>query len=492
MYIVVTNRSDVMPNIQASDGILECWSNEEFIEKATSGDVDVDDGIYFHTEVLTKDLYDLLIDWNDYITYYHFDDESAPSFDMSSNPPQVFELEKPKSEPEPEIAPIPETPVYRETDPVQTTPVQPQQYTPQPEQPPVQPAPVQSAPQPYVTQSEPQFIQQTPVQHQQVPQQVQQVQPEVPTKPEVDPYSGLKVAGKNASENAIMSDAARKQELTAMLTEGSNPESNKKNRKAAKVILFGSSKGGTGKTFTCLASAYWYAKQHPKQRIALADFDIIDGQIGITLTQYGSTLQDYYPQYKSGRVDIDNLKSFKVRSDKFTNNIDIYLAPQRDIKEITEDNDYWQKVFELLITNYDVVFFDSGIDYLGKLPISRLYQIADKIIITCNPSINSVRSVIKQMQTLDGTNVNNVFRKEDGILDRVNIVLTRVSENKDVNEIVVESLSKFAPIIAAFGNIDKIISRVQWYQQWYLIDSNDDITNALDAIVSFEEDAEDE
>ena len=253
----------------------------------------------------------------------------------------------------------------------------------------------------------------------------------------------------------------------------------------AKVILFGSSKGGTGKTFTCLLSAYRYAQTHPEEKVALADFDIIDGQIGITIYKSSPTMADYYKQYISGNRDFKYLQNVRVKNDHFSSNLDFYLAPPMDIPEVTNNTEFWKYVFTQLITHYDVVFFDSGIDYLGKKPISRLYEIADKIILTSNTSINSVKSIIRQLQTLSGLRKNNVFEPEMKILDRVNLVLTRVSNNNDTNKVVVENLQKYAPIIAAFGNIDDLISRTQWYQQWEIWDSNKKINEYLDQITSF-------
>ena len=289
----------------------------------------------------------------------------------------------------------------------------------------------------------------------------------------------------SANTNNDMGKDIRRQNISNILQNDPEEHSSRtKNRKAAKVILFGSSKGGTGKTFTCLATAYWYAKTHPTEDVALADFDIIDGQIGITVNKITPTMQNYYNLYMQDQRDIDQLRNCKVKSEYFSPNLDFYLAPSQDIPQITNDTDYWTSVFKLLITNYDVVFFDSGIDYLGKAPISQLYKIADKIIITCNPSINSVKSVIKQFKTLSGERTNPVFRAADDIMSRVNVVLTRVYENQDINEIVVTNLVRHAPVIAAFGNIDNIISRIQWYQEWTLIDTNPEITESLTEIAS--------
>lgn len=258
----------------------------------------------------------------------------------------------------------------------------------------------------------------------------------------------------------------------------------------AEVIIFGSSKGGTGKTFTACMSAYQFSKEHPNIRVAFADFDIIDGQVSITTNQVGPTVQGFYTDYLNGKRTFSDLFKYKANTDQFSRNIDFYLAPAQDIPEITNDDEFWKTIYNLLIQNYDVVFFDTGIDYMGKTPISDLYKVADKIIITCNTSINSVKSIIKQILTLSGKRPNNVFDASDDIISRINIVLTRVSdEYEDVNELVVNRLSRYAPIIAAFGNIDGLIYKVQWGGTWNLIDEQDDILDNLRRITDLSGDA---
>ena len=264
---------------------------------------------------------------------------------------------------------------------------------------------------------------------------------------------------------------------------GKSTATEKKSSKPAKVILFGSSKGGTGKTFTCLLTAWRYANMHPDEKIALADFDIIDGQVGITLMLGRPTMLDYYKLYKSGRNNFEDLYTCHTNSPKFSPNIDFYLAPEIDFPEVTNDENFWHNVFTHLITNYDTVFFDSGIDYLGKPPISKLYKIADKILITSNTSINSVKSVGKQLETLGGIRKNNVFKPEDKILDRVKIILTRVSKDNDINSVATNYLKDYANIAAAFGNMDNAITRTQWYQEWQNWNTLPHICKYLDKVV---------
>lgn len=469
MYIIVSNNPRVPIDL---DGFqVEKWTSDEFIERASSDEgIEIDEGIWYDISCLSEDIYEALGAYKEAgvnLVYYRFED--TPNINFSINDKvKTYSVTPVAPPPMPELEPEPviETPIFEEPEPVVEPPA------PAPVAPP--PAPVPSAPEP---------VYQPPA-----PEPKPEPTP-VPTSNTI-PNQGSSIVNLNI-KNVGNPDGAMSKTMFDMLQYDDFDVSGKNYRNksnAAKVILFGSSKGGTGKTFTCLISAYWYAKTHPTERVALADFDVIDGQIGINLNKLMPTMQDFYKVYKGGNKTFAYLDNCKVKSDHFSPNIDFYLAPSQDIPAITEDTAYWSTVFKLLITNYDVVFFDSGIDYLGKAPISQLYKIADRIIITCNPSINSVKSVIKQFKTLSGQRLNNIFKPSDEILNRIKVVLTRVYDNKDITDIVIHNITNYAPVITAFGNIDDIISQVQWYQRWNLIDENKDITDALENITSFEGD----
>ena len=537
MHIVVSGDSRIPIDLQ-NDKYIEKWTPREFFEKGSSDDgLEIEEDLWYDVAYLTEEIFNDLESYIEYgikIVYYRWDDTALPNFNITRDvivykskpepeeeeeeeevqeveeeyeeeeeeevePEHVIEEVAPPVEPEP-VAPPPAQPVYNPP-PQQYVPPQQQQYVPPQYTPPQQQyTPPQYTPpqyQPPVQQPvQPQPVQQQPVQQQYEAPQYNQ-QPEMPApqisepKYEQPKYEPKATKPEQVTEDKSSSKSSKKKDddkLDAnigriLLYDDYDSGDPKKKSVPAKVILFGSSKGGSGKTFTCLISAYWYAKSHPTEKVALADFDIIDGQIGITINKLTPTMQDYYKLNHNGRKEFTYLENCKVKSDNFSPNIDFYLAPSQDIPQITNDFDFWKELFELLITNYDVVFFDSGIDYLGKAPISMLYKIADKIVITSNPSINSVKSVIKQFKTLSGQRPNNVFKRGDDILSKVNVVLTRVMEsNKEINQIVESNLSKFAPVVAKFGNIDDIISQVQWYQRWYLIDKDPNITKALDKI----------
>ena len=505
MYIVVSKNSNRIPS-DLEGFQIEQWSGEEFLNRASADDgINVDEGIWYDTDCLTEEVYSGLTDYKAAgvnIVYYRFSNTPEVTFHMDDEV-KVYNVDPPKVEKEPiqESTPQPSPEPVAQPAPQSVEP----QVEPKVEEPPVvNQMQQQSTPQMQVdmsmqyNQPQPMVSQPQVANNQQIvtPAQVAQPVPQMQYQSSISPIqSNLNVAGSsgmmtsNMEPTNVMDSHINKTMYNMLQYDDYDSSKPQENRKAApaKVILSGSSKGGTGKTFTCLMGAYWYAKSHPTERIAVADFDIIDGQIGITINKLTPTMNDFYKLYKAGNSDFEYLDNCKVKSSHFSPNIDFYLAPSQDIPEVTNDTEYWTQVFKLLITNYDVVFFDSGIDYLGKKPISQLYKIADKIIITCNPSINSVKSVIKQFKTLSGKRANNVFKAGDNILSRVNVVLTRVDDNNDViNNMVVQNITTFAPVIAAFGNIDGIISPVQWYQQWELIDANPDITSSLEDITTIE------
>ena len=388
------------------------------------------------------------------IIYYRFDDRKEPSFIITQDV-KVYSTSVPEQEPE--VEEIPEPPKAKPP----ATPVAPV-------------APIEDKPEPQVAYPQQPYSAPAPIEY----APPGQVPPDQPILQKAVPVLSMEE----------ISEQQLKDNMHNMLQYDDYDAGNAASRRKAapaKVILCGSSKGGSGKTTTCLMSAYWYAKSHPTQKIAIADFDIIDGQIGITINKLTPTMQDYYKLYKNNHKDFTYLDNCKVKSDKFSPNVDFFLAPSQDIPTITNDVEFWNDIFQKLILNYDVVFFDSGIDYIGKPPISQLYKIADHIIITCNTSINSTKSVIKQFKTLSGARANNVFRKGDNILGKVAVVLTRMSDMTDVNSIVVQNLSSFAPIVAQFGQIDREISRIQWYQMWNIIESTPAIVEQLNNIIDF-------
>lgn len=431
----------------------EVLTKEQFVAGANSDEgIEIEGGVFYNIDSLDKDIYEAIKGaMNIPIIYYKFSDQSNNLDFTIEEGIKTYQVATP-----------------------QPAAQQPQPVTQQPQ--PAAQQPHSVAPQPQVQQVAPQPVQQ-PVS---MPQQ--QPRPQNPTPSKVGELDVVSNPSGHHDPNKLNT-----LDITNLINEDWNltHDDNKDQKQPAKVILFGSSKGGTGKTFTCLLSAYRYAKTHPSEKIALADFDIIDGQVGITISKASPTLFDFYKQYQAGNTDFMYLHNHVVKSEKFNPNLDFYLAPPMDIPEVTNNYEFWKHVLELLITNYDTVFFDSGIDYLGKEPISRLYKIADKIILTSNTSINSVKSIVRQLQTLSGKRKNSVYTFDYHILDRVNLVLTRVSSDNATNDIVIGTLSKYAPIIAAFGNIDDQISKTQWYQQWNIWDYEDKVNKYLDKITSF-------
>lgn len=263
----------------------------------------------------------------------------------------------------------------------------------------------------------------------------------------------------------------------------------KEERKDAKIYVFGSSKGGTGKTFTSIISTYRYAKTHPNEKIALVDFDIIDGQVGISIHKVKPTMGHYYIEYQKGYRSFEDMKRFAVKGNHvFPKNVDFYLAPTAGS---TIDNDeFWVNIIQNCIENYDVVVFDTGIDYLNIEPISYAYKIADKINLVTTTSIKSVNSVIKQISRLKGEIASkgregvDVFTKEDDVGPRLNVIITQMVETNNMNKRVYANLSDKANVIATFGVITDSVSRAEYFGEWDVFDRNSAINKSLDNVMA--------
>lgn len=252
--------------------------------------------------------------------------------------------------------------------------------------------------------------------------------------------------------------------------------------KNAKVYLFGSSKGGSGKTFTTIISARRYAMTHPDESVALLDFDIIDGQVGISIHSMTPTMFNYYREYMKGYDDYRTMKENVVKgNDKMPDNLDFFLAPNNG--RIIQNDQFWLNILSNLIHNYDVLFIDTGIDYLNVHPISYAYKIADKINITTTTSIKSVNSVTKMINKLTGQVQNPVFSRDDELESKINIIITQMDTGDEMNMTAYESLSKLANIEATFGVITRSVSQAEYYGFWDVFDDNEPFCNALDGIL---------
>lgn len=254
------------------------------------------------------------------------------------------------------------------------------------------------------------------------------------------------------------------------------------NNKEAKVFLFGSSKGGSGKTFTTLISARRYAKTHPDQNVAVLDFDIIDGQVGISIHKMAPTMFNYYKEYQKGYSDHRTMKEFCVQgNNKMPSNLDFYLAPNNG--RIIRNDDFWLNILNNLVHNYDALFIDTGIDYLNVHPISYAYKVADKVCITTTTSIKSVNSITKMIKKLTGNTPNPVFSKEDGIEPKLNIVITQMIAEDEMNATAYSNLEDLANVVATFGVITRSVSQAEYFGYWDIFDNNDGINNTLDKIL---------
>lgn len=260
-------------------------------------------------------------------------------------------------------------------------------------------------------------------------------------------------------------------------------------KKPAKVYVFGSLKGGVGKSTTCLMTAHRFATKNPDLKVAVCDFDIYDGQVSPLLKRVYSSFLKYYRNYLSKTLgDTEEEKNYifrknAIKSDRFPSNVDFYLGSKTLSKEYVEDREFWYQVVERLLMIYDVVFFDTGTEYKTVPAISSVYKIADRIILLSNTSISSVNSIVRQLKELGGHLENDTFSKEEEILDKVRVVLTRSTKNREIIMSIKSQIVGYAKIVAVFGALDNLTEALHWFLEYDLIYSYKEVLKGLDNII---------
>lgn len=305
-----------------------------------------------------------------------------------------------------------------------------------------------------------------------------EAQREVPA--DIDSFN--KVVNDVETKSKLRNSEFHLSSIEALVTENKTEDDieSKQHEDPAYVYVFGSGKGGVGKTFTCIISAYRYAKLHPYERIAVVDIDVIDGQVGITIHQIVPTLYRYYKEYENGDTSFHAMSKSIIKNPDFPGNIDFYLPP-RD--KVIQDQGFWDSVCLNLLKNYDVVFFDTAIDYMGYEAVSNIYKIADKITLLSTTSIKSVSSVVKQAKRLKGETENDVYSKELNLADKLQLVVTQVDKNDSVSELAIRMLSDEIDIVTMFGNLNAKIQRAEYYGEWNIFDDHQQFMNGIDLIL---------
>lgn len=454
MYIVVTN--DKRLPLDIVDNNYELWTLDEFIEKAsTDPGITVDSGLYINVEVLDKDLYEDIVPSIDEfkIVFYQFSDvDIRLPFNIATGI-KVYDV---KNDVEEEVEEEAEEEILDDAEEIVDEEEEAEEAEEEAED-----------------------------------EEDEEVEEEA--EPEDDDYEEaeeVEESENNGLDLVSVKEGTQKGSLdnfNDLFNDTGNYD--KTSVEPAKIYLFGSLKGGVGKSTTCVMAAHVFAKNHPHLRVAVWDLDLSDGQVSPLINKVHPTLGEYYKKFANGMIGNDAeekafvFKSNSTKSDKFPPNVDFYLAPKVEILEITDNMKFWDLVMEQLLLNYDVVFIDSGTEYLTKEVISKAYKIADRIILISNTSISSVKSVLKQLNNLSGRTKNNVYSASDEMLPKTRVVLTRASTNNEITQLVANQFKPYTEISAAFGSIEPLIESIQWYQRYNNIYDHKGVVRALEKIV---------
>lgn len=241
-----------------------------------------------------------------------------------------------------------------------------------------------------------------------------------------------------------------------------------------KIITFGSAKGGSGKTFTSIITAYYCAKDQPDKKVCILDLDVEEPQMAIVINRINhATIKKYYASYMVGDTDFEYLKQCRYNDpNRFPANLDFYLTPREDTP--ISDADFWETLMMHLFMNYDYVILDTGTTYMQTPAIISAYKVADKICIVTMVNIASTITVTQQIDRLTGAHENAIYRPEDGLEPKINIIVTNGSPDDkismNITSTIINELAQHAPVIAQFGSLSNQINRIEIMDQWNLFD----------------------
>lgn len=255
----------------------------------------------------------------------------------------------------------------------------------------------------------------------------------------------------------------------SLLDQESYEEVSEDGQKVGKIITFGSAKGGSGKTFTSLITAYYYAKDHPNEKVCILDLDIEEPQLGIVIKTLRPTIKGFYADYSVGKTSFENLKRCKTNNPNFPQNLDFYLTP-REAHPIRDD-EFWKCVLTNLFFNYDMIILDTGTTYMETEAIATAYKVADKVCIVTMANLASTVTVAQQIKRLTGEDDNNVYSADDEIENKLNLIVTNSSDSR-VCQSIIAKLNEECPIIATFGNLTDKINDIQVLGRWNMFDDN--------------------
>lgn len=299
-------------------------------------------------------------------------------------------------------------------------------------------------------------------------------------------YSRYSNPGTQSSLSSLISDTVKEQ------SDDLNSAPVQKEKKLARTIAIGSSKGGVGKSFTAIDATHYYGIEHSNERIAFVDWDVKDGQDGATINVTRPTLKQFFKEYRMGNKDFNTMHKYCVKAaPPFAQNVDFYLPP-RDIALLARKDDkmvyknFWDTVLINVIENYDLVVFDTGIDYLECEPITNVYKMVDKLVLITCANKRSVYSVINQILNITGRipTTNHIFSEKDEIAKKLNIAVTRVLSDEQINNALLGELMKYGPIIAKFGVYDDEINQAEIYGLWNIFDNNTEFRQQLRNIMA--------
>lgn len=167
--------------------------------------------------------------------------------------------------------------------------------------------------------------------------------------------------------------------------------------KKTRIISFFSGKGGVGKSVISVNVALMLAVKFD-QRVLVIDLDLQFGDISLILNKQSElTIKELFDE--SPITEYEALKPYLY---KYKDNMDVLFAPRDPEAAEYISSEQVRQIIELLKGYYDIIIFDTGVNY-NEITLNAL-DASDQIIIITSMEVTSLKNTkmsLKVMQTLN-------------------------------------------------------------------------------------------
>lgn len=226
-----------------------------------------------------------------------------------------------------------------------------------------------------------------------------------------------------------------------------------------KVVVFTSSKGGSGKSTVAItvASCLAYASENSVKegledrplKVCIVDFDVRDGQIGFLTGNAKPTVINL----RLNGISRETIEATAIHDPKLK--IDILLAPKRPRSVDDTPPEFYVELIQNLRKMYDYVILDTSVNYLDPLLEKVAYPTSDQIIFITDIVIQSIFSMTRWIQEVTKPKEQSGMGINKG---KIGLVVNRFLKDVSMPGSKIEKATLGIPVLSVIPSNPKVMA----------------------------------